>query len=399
MHFQDSLGYIDIDNNTQIHIEYSNNILYLKGNKNEEIKKFLKGQSNLNKTKYKITNPKKVHIFFSQHDISEKDDGEKDAFNQLRFFLPYDDCNYPYISSFSIDSRQNQTDNIIIKNAVVESLKLEGINCEVIVENTKCGGLHIHDSTPKQLKLYNIEKLTFENKTSVFNVEDSDLTNAWFDKVKLNSFTICNFYRTTLENTTFSSTVFPKKIEALIYPFTSKTEKDYHEALYENYRQIKTALLKQNNRMQALEMHTEMYNAIMKSKNLECQDKIILCTNQISNNHGTSISKAFVLSISLIFIIGIIYCLALPNAPYKFGWNGYESFLLAVEESYIFIKYNIKSFFILANPTHKLSSLITVNGGEELSDANYFISFLSRLFIAWAYFQFVSAFRKFGKQL
>lgn len=405
INIHNSLGNIFLNEctNSKIRVVFADDNLFLeRSNVNKGIKSFLK-QQNINKifaykTSYHISNPQELYVEFTKSNSS----GYRRMYYEINrgkiaYFLNQKDLELLNIS-LAVDTKKNQTNNINIKNAIIESLTLRGFSdTEVNIENTKCQNVYIHDFKTKQLKLYNIEA---RRKQGLFEVKNSNLTNAWFDKVKLNSFDICSFYRTTLENTTFSATEFPKDIKALEnihYP--EKIEENYYDALYENYRQIKTALLNQNNHIQALEMHKQMYNAIRKSKKLELQDRIILLLNRISNNHGTSISRAFFLSISLIFIIGIIYCLTLPNAPYQFGWNGFGSFGLAIKNSCYFVCNNAKSFFILANPAHKLSSLIAVSGVEELSSTNYFISLISRLVIAWAYFQFVSAFRKFGKQL
>jgi len=316
--------------------------------------------------------------------------------NREAYFLTDEDID---LLNISIHTKLSpKTQSVSVNNGILRRLSFRGkSNASINIENTKCNAFGISELSFGEIDIYDLKS---HKKDSLFEIKNTNLSNVSFNRVRLDSFDTCNFYRTTLERAVFSATEFPENIEALenIHK-PDKKGVDYYDELYENYKKIKAALLEQGNHIQALDMHRKMYNAKRKSKNSKLQDKFILSLNQLSNYHGTSISRAFWLSLFLICFFGLIYCLALPNAPYKFGWNGYESFLLAMEESCKFTLNNIKSFFILANPTHKLSSLITVSEAKELSWANYFISLLSRLFIAWGYYQFVSAFRKFGKQL
>lgn len=378
---------------TQILIQYSDdNLKMIDGIvknfihdivKHKQLKKIFQYE-----TEYRIHNTGTLKVVFKK--------SLKSGFSQEKYFLTDEDINLLNISVHV--KPQSKTQSVYVDNGILKTLSFRGkSNASINIENTKCNTFGILESSFGGIDIHDLKS---HKKDSLFEIKNTKLSNVSFNRVRLDSFNTCNFYRTTLERVVFSATEFPENIEALenIHKPDKKGE-DYYDELYENYKKIKAALLEQGNNIQALDMHKKMYDAKRKSKNSKLQDKFILSLNQLSNYHGTSISRAFVLSLFLIFLLGTAYCLALPNAPYKFGWNGYESFLLATEESSKFTLNNIKSFFILANPAHKLSSLITVSGVEELSSANYFISLSSRLIIAWAYFQFVSAFRKFGKQL
>ena len=72
----------------------------------------------------------------------------------------------------------------------------------------------------------------------------------------------------------------------------------------------------------------------------------------------------------------------------NFGYENWEEFSNIIDN-------NKRYFFIIANPAHKITSLAPPN---EITGWTYFNSFASRIFIGYAYFQFISAFRRLGKK-
>jgi len=353
VYFQNTLGIIFVTNVPNVSITYADeNLMMIEGIVRDAINEIVrhKGLKKIFEypTKYIINDTREIDIIFRKAQksgfgsIASEISKDRKIIRRKAYFLTNQDID---LLDISINAELSKTQNISINGGFLNVLHFHKksnsssdngkSDISISIENTKCNFFRLANISFKEMRLYDFQS---HKEQSKFEVKNSDLTDAWFDKVKLGSFEICSFYRTTLENTIFSATEFPKEIKALEnihYP--KKTKDNYYDSLYENYRQIKTALLNQNNHIQALEMHRQMYNAVRKSKNLECQDKIILWANRISNNHGTSILRALGLSILLIILFGILYCLALPNAPYRFGWSNYESFLLAIEESCKFI--------------------------------------------------------------
>ena len=56
----------------------------------------------------------------------------------------------------------------------------------------------------------------------------------------------------------------------------------------------------------------------------------------------------------------------------------------------------LKQWFVLLNPTHRIADLHE-KSPEKISTAIYMIDFLSRIIVAYFVFQLISAFRKYNK--
>lgn len=242
-----------------------------------------------------------------------------------------------------------------------------------------------------------ISKVRAMDSDSIFSIHKSDLSNTTIDNTDLRTFGIVNFYKSKLVNMVFTSTKFPKEIQALEnVDYPDKKEEDYNHALYENYRQLKVAFDSGQNRIMALEMHRLMYKSIKKSPTLSLQDRIVLRLNDFTNAHGTSIMKAFRLFVILFLSLGLLFNLSILNLNPEYSLVE----LIRFDGSHLkFLWDNLSVFFILANPAHNMESLKTAMGVDELPGISFSISFLSRVLMAWAYYEFVAAFRKFGKAL
>lgn len=321
----------------------------------------------------------------------------KNKKREFKYYLTTKDANSLDIS-LSINAGTDYLKNIEIENGLFNSLSISGESeAEIDIRHSKANSIFIDNLNSPKFRLYDFQSRLEKSK---FEIKNSDFSNVWFDKVKLNSFSIVSIYRTTLEKTKFSATDFPNKIEALKnihYP--DRKESEYFKNQYENYKQLKIALLNQNNQIQALQMHSKMYGAIRRSKELSRQDRFILFLNDLSNQHGTSILNPFLCFLIALLVLYIIYNMLLPNAPYEIGWISLDNFLETLMGMKKFIYENWKNVFTLANPTHRVSQLIENNSGKEISWANYLISFLSRIIIGWTIYQFITAFRKFGKTI
>ena len=88
-----------------------------------------------------------------------------------------------------------------------------------------------------------------------------------------------------------------------------------------------------------------------------------------------------------------------PNGPYKSEKIEIKFKECTFKKRIEFVWDNLTVFFILANPIHDMESLKNAVGIKELPGIATAISFLSRVLMAWAYYEFVAAFRKFGKGL
>lgn len=293
-----------------------------------KVNKQIKERNSLNKvfsfkTRYYTSNPQEVTVEFkkSSSEGIRRIKNEDKSLKEAKYYLKKSELEQMDIS-ISIGLESNITKSVKISNGIFNDISLKGESDAVIdIRHTNCNRLFIDNFRSAKLLLYNFNA---NKENSKIEIKNSDLSNTWFNKVQLNNFDIVSFYSTTLENTKFSATNFPKSIEALEnihYPL--KKESEYYNNQYENYKQLKIALSNQSNQIQALQMHRKMYEAIRQSKKLSGQDRFILCLNNISNKHGTSITHSFVLLFSCIncIIFFVCPCVATSTLFFWLGWN------------------------------------------------------------------------------
>lgn len=387
---QNFLGRIFINDlgKSSVHIRYSDDNLFIERSVyNDFISDLIKSLSPTKifqiETRYFLNDCKSIYFEGIKY---YKEIKEIDFRKKVHLYLTTDELSLLNIS-LSISDKEMVLEKITITGAWLNGLELNNISkgkCRF--EKCKVNQIFIHDYTNPDTTFYDIQS---NGELSLMEIRDSTLADCTVDKVKFGTFNKVSFYRTSLEKAKFSAVTFPKEIEALKnihYPL-AKSE-DYQIEQYETYRQLSNALSSQGNQVLALEMYKRMYESLRKSKTLEWQDKFILCLNNLSNEHGTSIKRSFWLFLGLGALLSFLFINSTPKAMYNWGWIDFNSFKDAL---------NLKVFFVLADPTHKISTLEELAGGK-LSTTNYFISFVSRIFMAWIYYQFISAFRKFGKK-
>lgn len=303
--------------------------------------------------------------------------------------------------NLEINQKNNLTKTISVKNSYFNKFIMRGVADSFInIEHLHSSFISLEEFNSKELKFYDI---TANNPTdSLIQLFNSNFTNTHFNKVNFKSFKTLNLYRCYIEEIKFSSTIFPENIESVKYILNIENkESDYFEMQYEIFRQLKSSSIKNNNQVQALEMHERMHKSISKFKKTSKQDKFILFLNGISNKHDTSISYPFGVMIVSLILLWFLYCFFLPNTPFVIGWYGISEFKKGICNFIKFTFDNFKVLLIIANPVHNINNLkdLLPNKNLYLTDMNYVISYISRIIIAWLSYQFVSAFRKFGKKL
>lgn len=390
LELQNFLGVLFVNDQGKsiIRIRYSDENLYIERSIfNDFISALLKSIYPLSiiqfETNYYLNDCKKIYF---EGIKSNNEKRELDFRNIINLYLKKDDLGLLNISCF-ISDKKLVLEKIQINGVWLNELNLSDISKGTCTyEKNKINRFIIHNYTNPNTIFYDIVP---NGESTLFEIRDSTLADCTIDKVKFGSFGRVSFYRTSLEKAKFSAVTFPKEIEALSnihYPLEKSD--DYHIEQYETYRQLSNALSSQGNQVLALEMYKRMYESLRKSKSLSKQDRLILWLNNFSNLHGTSISRSLWLFLGLGAILLLLFINCTPKPMYNWGWIDFSSFIDAI---------NIKVFFVLADPTHKISTLQELAGGE-LSTSNYFISFISRVVMAWVYYQFISAFRKFGKK-
>lgn len=300
------------------------------------------------------------------------------------------ELNIALILTFNSESSKNVT----LKNSTFRALELRNkTEASILIEDCSCNSCYIHDFQSPDFKVFGLKP--FEDKSKI-EFRNSNLNHAWFDRVDLRNFSIVSFYRTKLEELKFTSTNFPANIEVFKNIHDPKdTSDNYSELKFDNYRQLKNALLSNGDHVRALDMQSKMYDSLLDSNTLQKRDKFILRLNKVTNQHGTNYLKTLKFIIGTILIISVIFFLTLKELPIEFGYENFDRFK---EGTVITLNYLAKLISTIANPTHKISTLENITG-HPLSTFNYVLSFVSRILIAWLYYQFIMAFRKFTRKL
>ncbi|MEX0810890.1 MAG: hypothetical protein WD048_01655 [Chitinophagales bacterium] len=397
-----TIGKLTIDGgeNTKVNVRYSSKHLKTKSNtKSKFVKSKLLGLIS-RKTELNFNYLKSLYFQFDK----EEEKGWVKKGNTYKYFSNNKDLNKIDLNvNILIHENKNKTEFIRIKNSILSSLKIIGKSTSKIdIEDSRINKLSLYHIEISDFKIYNLKSRKLPG--SYFNSSKSILNNVWFDRVDFSSFEKVNFYRSTLSKSMFTNVTFPKEIYAC--PNINKPKKLPKDE-YENYRQLKYALANQADQVGALEMHQKMFAAYDSREDLNWEDRLVTYANKVSNNHGISIWRALRLILILnIIIIPLLLPITFSNAPYHFGWVDFTSFLIAIKNTslsvfnYFFSEENIKVLTIMLNPVHRVSTIETIlNDSYTLSSVSYVISFLVRIINAWLIYQFVAAFRKFGKKL
>lgn len=280
-----------------------------------------------------------------------------------------------------------------IDGLLIQSVTLRGRpNGEIKIDNSKVTQFYIENFYPQeQFNLFNIEPINTSTDNK-FKIRESIMDNTWFHGINFKNYFV-SFYRTSLVNIKFTSIIFPKTSELLksfnslkdIYYKDEKPESFNYE-MYDLFLELKQAFEKRGNTYESQKMKSLAHIYLSKIKDLRFwNDKAILFMNKWSNLHGISPLRAFVA-----FLILSLFFHSLNILSFKsicFGFNNREEYCKIVKENFHYIT-------VVLNPTHKLSSL-TPDG--ELTTYTYWVSFLSRIFIGYIYYQFIMSFRRFGR--
>lgn len=350
-------------------------------------------------TSFGPTNQISLPIWKRIIESNRKNNSKPRGISSESYLFPSEFINKTNISVQIINETSLKNENIDISGMHLNELTLFGqFESKVAVHNVKCNKFEINTLQCKDLSIYRLKPRT---QTSIINILDSNLNGVIFDQIKFHDFNNVNIYKSTVESVRFIASSLPDEITAYKLDNLNQQIEDeyYYDHVAENYKQIKQSLLNSNDLEKAYSMHEKYYNSLEKSKSLSWQDRNILRLNRWSNSHGTSPIRALKLAVLSSLFLYIFYCLLLPSTPYKLGFESWSSLITATKNTFSFIWAEFKSFWILLNPGHKIGSLENLQKGEGLSSGNYFISWFSRIILAWLFVQFVLAFRKFGRKL
>ncbi|MBK8482783.1 MAG: hypothetical protein IPL31_00105 [Saprospiraceae bacterium] len=195
-----------------------------------------------------------------------------------------------------------------------------------------------------------------------------------------------SFYRTKFGKTIFTSCNFPEnnidfdKFQSLEnVHYQDKKSDNYYKNQYEIFLQLKISMELTGNFYESQKLLAISYDALRKIETISNWDKVILWINRNSNNHGLSIKNplySFLIS-SLVLYTCYLYSLQriFNNGNLDLSLIGY--------------------YFSFIDITHRADFLVNK---DEFNLFSLAIDFANKLITGFFIYQFISAFRKFGKK-
>lgn len=147
-------------------------------------------------------------------------------------------------------------------------------------------------------------------------------------------------------------------------------------------RLLKDSALKSNNAIDAVRYKRLEAKAFQKENNIQRHERILLWLNGCSNKHGTSWVRALWITLFATFLFSsLILCFGNDNLTMTYCADD--------------IDYNLffKTYFGLLDVVNFKDGLKSLH----LNVLGFFFLFFSKIIIAYLYYQFISAFRKYGK--
>lgn len=208
-----------------------------------------------------------------------------------------------------------------------------------------------------------------------FRIVQSSLGKTEFAECDLNAFRF-EYNNSKLTENFISGGTLPKEV---FIPNERKFSKrlDQQKAFFNQLKKIfdNQGDIVRSNYYQAKAAEKQLVISILKFRPFEF---LVYFFNLISNNHGRSwfVALLFIVAVSHIGFYFYNSCLSTPIYSFEWGNTGYLGDLAQ---------------FIL--PTHKFDFMV-----KEPNSNAVVIDFVSRLFIGYGIYQFISAFRKHGKR-
>lgn len=269
----------------------------------------------------------------------------------------------------------------IVKNYIKEKKE----ETAEIIDKIKSGSLSEDD-----IRRYESQKHENESKIkefkgkSIFNITKSDLKNCSFWHISFNGFERINFFNTNIEDAKFSMV----KLSNVVFSSSENIYNDqwYNRRIdfkeeYDIYRQFVNVFSKNGDVYNSLKAKSFQMKALLKFNDINWKTKLILYINKLTNDFGNSASRAFF----VIIIAAILFYSLFMGTMYDLdiSWKGKNFY-------FSHVKY---LFSIILNPLSTTTKLDELNANNY----TYFIVFLSKIIMAFLYYQFVAAYRRFGK--
>jgi len=308
----------------------------------------------------------------------------------LEFTSNFNDekLDYVFDINLSIQYKQSNEDVLTkINNAYLRSLSIKGSpNGKVSVENTQISRLYISEFFPnEEVNFYNITPSTRQIEESKIEIHKCNLDNVWFDNFYFNRYSIISFYRTKFSKTVFTACNFPDKyskftkvkpIENIHYP--DNINENYFKDQYEIFIQMKKSLESTGNYYEAQKLQSIAHEALKRIKTIPFWDRVILTVNGLSNNHGLSIKRPLLLFLGFSILFYVFYLQSLGRI---FNSNEIDYTLIG-------------DYFSFIDLTHRTDFLVEKS---QFTAWSLFFDFSGKLLTGFFAYQFIAAFRKYGK--
>lgn len=256
------------------------------------------------------------------------------------------------------------------------------------VENSRINNWYIHNFLPEgNVSFYSVAPVSTDSADAGIGIHDSMLDGVEFDNIAFDAYPIISFHRTKFSKAIFTSCDFPKdyKTFSAFVPIANVHYPDnrppnYEKAQYEIFLQLKKAVEDRGNYYEAQKLQAIAHDALKQIKTISWADRLILSVNHWSNNHGLSIKRPFwgflIFSVSL-------YLLYLLSVGRLFNSNTFDPKLIGY-------------YFSFVDITHRSDFLVRK---DELTGWSLFLDYLGKLIVGFFIYQFIAAFRKYGKRL
>jgi len=323
--------------------------------------------------------------------------------------LDIEDSRAPHIGSTPLELDVSvssligpQAESIRIRGGTLTSLVIDVDNInDILIRGISVNRFRI--ASTSIVNQLNLDEITSRGLSSNFGITNCLFESARLTNIKLGDFDTVNLFDIDFSRMLISSDTFPE-VERLNRIFRSSPEGplmgiNIFSQQYELFRELGISLKKNNSFQDAFRVRSAMFEALRQSP-IPKRDggNIILALNSISNKHGLSLWRPFAITILLALGWYILHMLAYdPDQTFTIGWESIESMKLARYEFICSLGAHFKYVFVFLNPGHKLSNLVEGENLAKLGWISYLISFLARVSIGYSIFQFVSAFRRYGK--
>lgn len=277
----------------------------------------------------------------------------------------------------------------LIEQVTLHSLALSGNpGGKVTIENVNVGNMYLSEFSPKdEASFYNIDPRSPHDEETKISIHRCNLDKIWFDNVYFGEFDRLSFYRSKVSNATFTSCSFPEDyatyekflpIKNIHYP--DQRSVNHHKDQYEIFLQLKKALEATGNIYEGLKLQAISQTALNRISSISRADKFILYTNRISNNHGLSIKKPlyWFLRVTVVF-----YLFYLWSAGLLFRRTEFDPDLIGY-------------YFSFVDITHKNDFL--KEKSADMNAISLMLDYINKVLAGYLIFQFVAAFRKYGKR-